>query len=204
MKLFLLGATGRTGAHVIDLALARGHQVTAYARSPQKLKAADGLHIVRGDPLDRASLAASLTGHDAVLSALGPRPAEAFRRHTLLTECASSTVAAMSSSGVSRLIIVSAALLFPEKGPLFALFRWLLKQHVRDLRAMEDVVRASGVRWTIARPPRLTTSRDASCRKATGSLPHGGLTTSFRSVAAFMLEAAEQQSHQSEIVGLAS
>jgi putative NADH-flavin reductase len=205
MRLFLLGATGRTGTEVIDLALAHGHEVTAYVRSPQKLKPAPRLHVVRGDPRDQAALAASLSGHAAVLSALGPSPREAFRAgHHLLAECATSTVDAMTTSGVKRLVIVSAALLFPENGLRFRVFRWLLKHHVRDLREMEDVVRTSGVEWTIARPPRLTQSRDEHFRAERDALPSGSFSTSFRSVAAFMLEAVEQHSHETEIVGLAS
>jgi uncharacterized protein YbjT (DUF2867 family) len=35
-KIFILGATGRTGREVIDIALARGHEVTAFGRSPAK------------------------------------------------------------------------------------------------------------------------------------------------------------------------
>src|SRR5215467_6664558 len=35
MRLFILGATGRTGAELVDQALARGHAVTAFVRAPQ-------------------------------------------------------------------------------------------------------------------------------------------------------------------------
>ena len=67
--------------------------------------------------------------------------------------------------------IVSAAVLFPEKGLYFAFFRWLLRHHARDLAAMESIVRGSGLDWTIARPPRLTESANESFRALRNALP---------------------------------
>jgi hypothetical protein len=37
MKLFALGATGGTGGEVVGQALERGHRVTAFVRSPEKI-----------------------------------------------------------------------------------------------------------------------------------------------------------------------
>jgi len=202
MKLFVLGATGKTGSEIMSLALSRGHEVTAFVRSPQKVSPAGSLTIVRGDPRNRESIAAALPGHDAVLSVIGPHPREALRPSTLVTDCARATVEAMTTSGVSRLAIISAAVLFPEKGLYYAFFRWLTRHHARDLRGMEALVRASGLAWTIARPPRLISSPDASFRAARDALPPGSRAMSFRSVAAFMLEAVERRSHTREVVGL--
>jgi putative NADH-flavin reductase len=201
MRLFVLGATGRTGTQILDLALARGHEVTAFVRSPQKVAPAERLRVLEGDPRSTDALRTALPGHDAVLSALGPAPREAFRPSTLLTDCAASTVAAMATAGVSRLAIVSAALLFPEKGPQFTFFRWLLRQHLRDLTIMEAVVTASDLAWTIARPPRLVGTSDATYRAMPNALP-GRRATSFRAVAAFMLDAIDRRRHVGEIVGV--
>jgi putative NADH-flavin reductase len=198
----LLGATGRTGAQIIDLALTRGHEITAFVRSPQKLKPASSLKIVGGDPLHSEMIAAALSGHDAVISAIGPHAREAFRHSSLLSDCARATVQAMGASGVARLAIVSAAVLFPEKGLYFAFFRWLLRHHARDLCSMEDIVQASDLAWTIARPPRLTSSPDAGFRALPGALPPGSRSISYRSVAAFLLDAVERRSHVTEIVGM--
>jgi putative NADH-flavin reductase len=76
MRLFLIGANGRTGTEIIDLARTRGHEVTAFVRSPQKLTPAGSLTVVQGDPLRSETIAAALPGHDAVLSAIGPHPRE--------------------------------------------------------------------------------------------------------------------------------
>ncbi|HEY8134182.1 MAG TPA: NAD(P)H-binding protein, partial [Thermoanaerobaculia bacterium] len=39
MRLIILGATGGTGRALLEQARSRGHQVTAFVRSPQKLGA---------------------------------------------------------------------------------------------------------------------------------------------------------------------
>src|SRR5215472_17282244 len=156
MRLFVLGATGRTGAELVDLALAEGHEVTAFVRSPHKIGRRDErLDVVKGDPRNVSALVEALPGHDAVLSALGPAPREAMTASTLLRESAASTLRAMETTGVSRLAVVSSALLFLGGGPLVALGRRVLRPHIQDLQAMEERVRSSDTAWTIARPPRL-------------------------------------------------
>ena len=205
MKLFVIGATGHTGKQIIDLALARSHDVTAFVRSPQKISRRDPkLKIVKGDPRDVKDLVQALPGHAVVLSALGVRPPQAFRPHTLVEECAQSTVAAMAQTGVNRLLLVSAAVLFPQKGMVFAFFRALLKQIARDLKAAEDIARGTALEWTIARPPRLTNGSGVAYRAVPGALPEKGFAMSFRAVGAFMLDAAEQHTFVREVVGLAS
>ena len=204
MRLFILGANGKTGTQLIDLALARTHEVTAFVRSPAKItRRHPQLRVQRGDPHRVYELVRSLPGHDVVLSALGVRPPRAFRPHTLVQECAASTVAAMTRAGVRRLVLVSAAVLFPEKGLRFALFRWLLTHVMRDLGTAEEVVRATSLDWTIARPPRLVDGPDEAYRSTRDALPVGGFSMSFRAAAAFMLDAVEHGTHLHEVVGLA-
>ena len=204
MKLFVLGANGRTGREILDLASSRGHRVTALVRSPEKLRATEWLNVVGGDPRRSETIAPALAGHDAVLSAIGPHLREALRPGALVADCARATVEAMKASGVTRLAIVSAAILFPEKGLFFAFFQWFLRNHARDLRRMESLVQSSGLDWTIARPPRLTKSTGVRFRALPNALPSGSRAMSFRSVAAFLLDAVERKSHIKEIVGLGS
>jgi putative NADH-flavin reductase len=204
-RLFIIGATGHTGTQLIDLALARGHNVTAFARSPSKIaRRHERLTVAPGDPLSTDELARALPGHDVVLSALGMRPPGAFRPHTLVQAGAASTVAAMTRAGVPRLVLVSAAVLFPLRGLRYAFFRALLKHIARDLGAAEDIVRATGLEWTIARPPRLVSRASENYRSARDALPAHARAMSFRAVAAFMLDAVEERRYVHEIVGLAS
>ena len=205
MRLFILGANGNTGTQLVDLALARAHHVTAFVRSPGKITRGHPLlDVRRGDPHSVDDLASALPGHDVVLSALGVRPPQAFLPHALVQECAASTVAAMTRAGVERIVLVSAAVLFPLKGLRFAFFRRVLTHVMHDLGAAEQIVRATSLAWTIARPPRLTGRSDESYRSTRDALPAGGFSMSFRAVAAFMLDSTEHRTHVHEIVGLAS
>lgn len=96
-------------------------------RSPERIaRRHPNLKIASGDPHSLDQLTKAMEGHDAVLSALGVRPSAAFRPHPLVQDCAA-TVEAMTRTGVKRLVLVSAAVLFPIKGIVYGFFRWLLK-----------------------------------------------------------------------------
>ena len=75
MKLFVVGATGTTGAAFLTQALDAGHDVTAFVRNPAALTAqaaaAPRLSVVVGDVRDPDQLARQLPGHDAIIGMLG-------------------------------------------------------------------------------------------------------------------------------------
>jgi putative NADH-flavin reductase len=202
MRLFILGATGGTGRQLIDQALARGHQVTAFVRSPEKLAPREGLTMQQGDPRDTAALTAAMSGHDAVLSALGP---PGPRRSTILPDSARSTMSAMQSTGMRRLLIVSAAILFEDLGLLAALLRrTLLRNVVIGSGEMERIITASDLDWTIVRPPRLTNGKlTARYQIADNRFPPGKRTLSRADVAHFLLDELERGAHVRQIVGQA-
>ncbi len=205
-RILVLGATGGTGLAVVGQALERGHRVTAFVRSPQKLGAPrEGLTAIRGDPFDAEALGAALTGHDAVLSALGPPGPQ---RTTIAGDGARSTVTAMQAAGVRRLLVVGVAVLFEDIGLLAAILRrTLLRNVAADSAEMERVVTASGLDWTIARPPRLTNGPfSGRYTVADGRMPDGagGSATIRRAdVAHFLLEELEHGAHIRRIVGMA-
>jgi len=64
MTTLVTGASGHLGAHVVRQLVAQGRAVRALVRSTSNLKGLEGLDVelVRGDVLDRASLAAALKG----------------------------------------------------------------------------------------------------------------------------------------------
>ena len=70
MQVAVLGASGRAGSEITKELAARGHRVTAIARHPDRIPAAEGITRVAGDAHDAAALATLLHGHDAVISAL--------------------------------------------------------------------------------------------------------------------------------------
>jgi putative NADH-flavin reductase len=160
MQLFLLGATGGTGTQLTVQALARGHTVTAFVRSAQRLHIEhERLRVVQGDPRDAQPLGRVLLAQDVVLSALGaPTRADTG----ILEAAARSTILTMRDVGVRRLVAVSMALLFPDIGPFGPPLRFFLRRHLRDSAAMEQLVESSELDWTVARPSRLTNGRPTS------------------------------------------
>jgi putative NADH-flavin reductase len=69
MKVAVIGASGRGGSRIVDELARRGHQVTAIARNPEKIRAQANVTAVAGDLFD-AAFAKLLAGHDAVVSAV--------------------------------------------------------------------------------------------------------------------------------------
>jgi len=88
---------------------------------------------------------------------------------SLLHDAALATTRTMQRSRVKRLLILSAAAHFP--GIFNRIVSLILRNHMRDSLAMEEVVRASGLNWTIARPPRLTQEKYASYRSREDAAP---------------------------------
>jgi putative NADH-flavin reductase len=69
MKVAIIGATGFVGPKVVNEALSRGHEVTAFARQPEKLNIENNDLIKQSvDIFDTGILANLLVGHDAVIS----------------------------------------------------------------------------------------------------------------------------------------
>jgi putative NADH-flavin reductase len=202
MKLFLLGATGRTGRRVIEQALSRGHTVTAAVRAAAALQSQPRLDIAAVDPLNADAFAPVLVGHDAVISCLGQK---SRRDAHLLQNAARAVVQAMTRMPVRRLLVVSQGLLFRSRNPIIPMLRLILARHVADSIAMERLVSASSVDWTIVRPPRLLEGgTPRGYRINEGAAPKGAWSMQRIDLAAFLLDAAERREHVGRIVGITS
>jgi uncharacterized protein YbjT (DUF2867 family) len=200
VKLFVIGASGRTGWEIVRQAIARNHHVTAFVRSPESISLKnERLTVLKGKVMDENELFRAAQNHDAVVSTLGPR--EVFKPSSMLHDSAVATTRAMNRAGVKRLVVLSAAAHFP--GFLNRIASFIMRNHMRDSLAMETVVQASGLDWTIARPPRLTQEDYITHRTRENAAPRMGFSVSRKAVAAFMLEAIEQQKHFHQIVGIA-
>ena len=200
MKLFIIGATGRTGQEIVQQALVRGHHVTAFVRSPESIPLHnERLTVLKGNAMDENELFNAIQNHDAVISTLGPRAV--FKPSSMLHDSALATTRAMNRSGVKRLVILSAAAHFPGIPNRIASF--IMRNHMRDSLAMEEIVQASGLDWTIARPPRLTQDDYLTYRSREGAAPKMSFSLARKAVAAFMLDAIEQKKHFRKIVGIA-
>src|SRR5216110_367490 len=200
MKLFLIGATGRTGREIVQQALERGHHVTAFVRSLENIALKnERLVVLKGNAMDENHVIDTMQIHDGVVSTLGPR--EAFNPSSVLHHSALAATQAMNRSGVKRLVVLSAAAHFP--GIPNRIVSFILRNHMRDSRAMEEIVQATDLNWTIARPPRLTEEDYTTYRSREGAAPRMGFTLARKAVAAFMLDAIEQKKHINKIIGIA-
>jgi putative NADH-flavin reductase len=160
MKLLILGATGGTGRQLVEQALARGHEVTVLARSPDKLgPLAARVRVVQGAlPQDAAALSEAMRGQDAVVSALGV--GNATRSGGLMQGAVPVILDAMARQGVQRVLHVSAFGVGSTAADVPALPRLLQKLLLADVfadkLAGEGVLRESGLEWTIVYPSILT------------------------------------------------
>jgi putative NADH-flavin reductase len=202
MKVIVFGATGATGKVLVSQARAHGHDVTAMARHPEAITPGDGVKVLRGDARDSASVKAAIAGQDAVLGALGSR---SLGKSDLLQRSSGNIIAAMNENGVRRLIILGAAgaLHDPSKHQgvfgrtvMRVLLRTLLKNVSRDQAAQERQVEASGLDYTIVRPPFLTNgAATGRYRVALDGLPARWSAISRADVAAFMVEQLDAATH---------
>ncbi|WP_234388683.1 MULTISPECIES: NAD(P)-dependent oxidoreductase [Streptomyces] len=171
VKLVMFGANGPTGRLATEQALAEGHSVTAVTRRPDAFPLSGaGLTVVGADILDPDAVDRAVAGHDAVLSTVGvPYTKEPV---TVYSAGTANVVKAMQTHGIRRLVCVSSIGVNYEDAPGEAfIFRKVIvpvllkmgRPLYEDAARMEDVVRGSGLDWTIIRPAGLfdaTTTTD--------------------------------------------
>jgi putative NADH-flavin reductase len=209
MRLTILGATGGIGRLLLPLALDQGHEVTAFARAPEKIDAKIGtngsshLRVLGGDLFNPAQMAAAIQGSDAVLSAFGPTT---LRRTHQRRDFGHTLVEALRAAAVSRFIHVSSAFLFRDGGLVVNLMANTLFHNVTtDSRDCETEMAQPDLAWTIVRPPRLLNGPPTHrTRVVSGHLPKNGFLISRADVAAFLLQEAVTPRHIRQVVGISN
>ncbi len=203
MNLIVFGATGKTGKHVLKAALDRGAEVTAFARSPQKLDGFEGVRIAEGDVLDPESVAAAIPGHDAVIVALG---SVNLKDATTLSAGTRNVLAAMNRHGVRRLVALSAVGVAESWGqlPLLPklLFRTMLRNVLADHEAQEALVRDSSLDWTIVRAAILKDGPATGEVTASNTGKVGNIQRA--DVAAFLVAAATEGTYRGQTISITS
>lgn len=202
MRIFLLGATGKTGTVFLNMALAKGHHITAYVRSPEKLTIAENLTIIQGNLVSIPQMSAAMRDHDVVVSCLGGNDNDQSNVIQKLTEV---IVASMKESNVSRIAAISSAGIHNEFSWVTNFILNLFYKHViNDHRLAAQVIMTSGLDYTLARPLSLTDGGlTKSYRKMTIGVPKGGKNISRQDLAHFLLETIESGDYHNETVGLA-
>jgi putative NADH-flavin reductase len=208
MKFVILGATGGIGLEIVRQALEHGHSVTAFVRSPERLKPfGNRITIKQGDLLNSAELEKAISGHDAILSGFGPRVPIAKADANLLRNFATALTTAMHRAGVRRVVTVSTAFLFRDSilPPTYLFGRLFFPGVVIDASAMERIVMESGLDWTIVRPPQLTGKPfTGKYRVRIGHLPRFGFNISRADIADSFLKTVEDPASIGKIAGVSN
>jgi putative NADH-flavin reductase len=195
MKIIVFGANGRTGKLIVTQALAKGHAVTAYARTTEGLPQDPHLRLIQGDVFDFGAVVDAIRGHRAVLSALG---ANTRKKSDVLAQAVPHILEGMRQEYVNRLIVLGASGVHPDWGKyqnaLTVMALWIAKKTVLkhpfvDQATQERLIAASDVDYTIVRAPRLMDGPlTGTYRVLPDALPSGALRINRADVADFMLQ----------------
>ena len=146
--ILIVGITGVLGRETARQLLAAGHKVRGLTRDPasaEDLKK-QGVEIVQGDLIDHASLKSACQGVDAVLaSAHSLMGAGKYKSEAVDDEGHRALIDAAKASGVKHFVYTSAQHASPKHPTDF----------YRTKAKVEAYLKASGLSYTILRPPAL-------------------------------------------------
>ena len=166
MKIFISGGTGFVGGHLRMALLERGHQLRLLVHG-RKEQEGPGVELVEGDVTRPETFAGAAQGCDAVINLVGiirefPGRGITFEKHHV--EATRAMVATARQAGIKRYLQMSALGTRPHATSDY---------HRTKFRA-EEIVRASGLDWTIFRPSLIFGPGDAFVNMLAGfikSLP---------------------------------
>lgn len=200
-RLLIVGASGRTGKELVDQALERGYQVTAMVRERSRLaRDHPRLDAAVADVLDAEAVQRAVSGHDAVLCALGH--GRFLGPGRILSQGTDNIVAAMRQGGVRRLVCETSLGIGDSAFRMglyytFFVIPVILPFYYWDKTRQERLISESELEWVIVRPAVLTDGR------RTGRIRHGFRVGSFvltrriarADVASFMLDQLESDEY---------
>ena len=197
MKVALIGATGNAGSRVLAELVKRGHQVTAIARTPEKVAKLKGVTAVKGD-LDKSDLLPkAMAGHDAVISSV--------KFKTYNTQA---LVDAVRKSGVKRYLVVGGAgsLIMPSGQMLMETpeFPEAVKPEAQAGGRLLDQLKATkDLDWTFISPSMIFQPGQRTGKYRTGKdhllFPEKGPSTiSMEDFAIAMVDELEKPKHSKE------
>ncbi|HZV36560.1 MAG TPA: complex I NDUFA9 subunit family protein [Verrucomicrobiae bacterium] len=157
MKVFITGATGFVGQEILKRLHESGHSTRILARHPDSAKTREcisrfGAELHSGDVLDDKSLTAGLANCDAVIHLVGIISEVGKNTfENVHTQGTRNIVSAAQQSGVTRFVHMSALGTRPNAVARYHRSKW----------AAEEIVRGSGLDYTIFRPSIIYGPHDA-------------------------------------------
>jgi NADH dehydrogenase len=163
MKIFISGGTGFVGGHLIRELLSRGHEprLLVHRRAP----AVKGVEQIEGDVTRRESFQESVRGCQAIINLVGiirEFPSRGITFERLHVQATANMLAAAKNAGIGRYLQMSA--LGTRKDAR-------TEYHRSKFRA-EELVRNSGLAWTILRPSLIYGPGDSFINMLAGQLRH--------------------------------
>jgi len=215
MKILLLGATGRTGKHIIEEAIKRGHEITAIARNPEKLKDFK-TDITQGTPYDYETVEKAITGCEAVITTLNvsrksDNPwAPLAAPKDMISRSASNAIKAMEKAGIKRIVALGAIGAGRSWKTAPGILKLIvstsnLKHAFSDHGKQEEILENSRMDYTICRAPMLSAEINDTGAVATpeGKKPVNRVL-SRNSAAEFFLRIIENNEHIRETISLSN
>lgn len=165
-RILVIGASRGIGFEAVRRGLELGHTMRGMARNTTALGSNDpALEAFTGDATDPAKVLEALKGVDAVIYAVGISlsPRTPFKQTDLFSRSTEVLVDAMKRTGPRRLLAVT-GVGCGESISALSRFEITLRDMAlgpvyRDKNRQEEIIRASGLDWTLVRPTLLTSSR---------------------------------------------
>jgi putative NADH-flavin reductase len=209
MDLAVFGANGPTGRQVVRQALAAGHHVTAVTRKPDEYPlSSPRLDVVAADVTDPDDVERALSGSQAVISTFGvPYSRSGI---TVYSQGIANITRAMTIHRIERLVCVSSITVATEEAPGESLFwRKIVIPFLRnilgrtlydDMQRMEEIVRSSGLDWTIVRPAGLFDAAEPTDNYEVAPRHLLGRYTSRADLAQTLVREATEPQHSRSII----
>src|SRR5262252_3512885 len=201
MRVVVLGASGQLGREVVRALVGHGYSVRAVVRRPPDPAFASPIEVRIADARDKTQISAAISGADVVVNTIG---GGTLRNNDVESSTTAIAVAAAQDLPVKRYIAMSAAMVALDwkffKYVLRPLvFRNILAEHLR----VEEIVKATGLKWTIVRPPRLTNGPPKGYLTSLQLLPRA-FSAARADVASFIADEIGKNSYIREAVFVAS
>jgi len=195
----IMGATSGIGALAVKEAVARGLPVRAFARGAGDMTPGDLLTPCPGDARAPEDVSAALSGAQAVIYALGikERLSMLWEKETLFSDSTRVLLDVMQASGPRRLVAVTGFGAGRSRSAMSKLeslgHKAILGRPYADKDRQEEMITATDLDWTIARPVILRNSVKSGRIKVLRDPQswRNGLV-SRADVAAYLVDAVEQ------------
>jgi putative NADH-flavin reductase len=207
MKILVVGAAGGVGRALVEQAVARAHEVTAFVRDASNYRRPE-IRVVAGDARDPRKMSEAVSGQDAVVNAIGGKTP--WTPTGLDRDVGQAIVQALHRHHIRRLVVASVMGAGDSSNVADYFCRWIfaptfLRGAVKDKTEMERYLAQTDIDWTVARPAVLTNEKLAGgvnvFTRKSGAKAH---RIARADVAAFMLDQLTSDKYLKQAVTIAT